>query len=92
MGRDPYARLQSVDPRTLSATQGNITRAGVRYYLGQKYENSGMTFADNDRPTNRVPMVYRRSNGENLILTGHHRAAAALLKGEPLRAIVVEEP
>lgn len=87
--------LQDVDPRTLHSTQPAITRAGVRHYLSGEYEKSGTTYADQGNVGNRFPVVYRRSRegtdvADDLLLSGHHRATAALIKGQPLRARVVE--
>jgi hypothetical protein len=78
--------LHEVDPVTLHSTQPRITRAGVDYYLGGQYERTGTTFADMHDAGNRYPVVYERDDGKNLLLSGHHRGTAALLKGEPLRA------
>jgi hypothetical protein len=84
--------LSEVDPRTLRATQPMIHRPGVEHYMGSEYGETGHTFADNDKIGNKFPLVYQREDGQNLILSGHHRAAAALAKGEPLRAIVGQGP
>lgn len=84
--------LSEVDPRNLHSTQPNITRQGVDYYMGTEYERTGSTFADQGQAGNRYPVVYSREDGQNLALSGHHRAAAALLRGENLRAIHVEGP
>jgi hypothetical protein len=87
--------LRDVDPRTLHSTQPAITRAGVKHYLSGEYEKSGTTFADQGNVGNRFPVVYRRSREgtdqvDDILLSGHHRATAALIKGQPLRARVVE--
>jgi hypothetical protein len=79
--------LVDIDPRTLSASQPMVTRSGVEYYSGQEYDRTGETFADNEKAGNRFPVVYSRNDGTNIILSGHHRATAALLQGRPLRAI-----
>lgn len=84
--------LTEVDPRNLHSTQPSITRQGVDYYMGDEYERTGTTFADQGNAGNRYPVVYSREDGQNLALSGHHRAAAALLRGETLRAIQVEGP
>lgn len=86
-------QLVEVDPRNLYSIQSGLSLDGMRYYMGDTYARTGETFADRDRPTNRFPIVYhRRRNNQYVLLTGNHRAAAALLKGEMLRAILVEEP
>lgn len=89
--------LSSVDPRNLHATQPMITRGGVSHYMGPEYAQTGRTFADHEMVGNVHPVVYRRpslTGGEpqNLILSGHHRAAAALLQGNQFHARVIEGP
>ncbi len=82
-------KLVPVDPRTLHKTQPSVVRAGVQHYLSDPtsvYDDS------HGGAANRYPIVYTRSNGQNIILTGHHRATAALLKGQPLQAIHVIDP
>lgn len=86
-----------VDPRDLHATQPGITRAGVMHYLGDDYRRTGRTYADHDQAGNRHPVVYRREDlhgrdPQNLLLSGHHRAAAALLTGQQFRVRLVEGP
>lgn len=84
--------LSEVDPRDLRSTQPMVTREGVEYYSGDTYAQTGRTFAEQGNVGNRHPFIYRREDGQNLILAGHHRAAAALVQGRPLRAQVVEGP
>lgn len=87
-----------IDPRGVRATQPSITKGGVKYYAeDETYRETGETYADKANVGNKFPMVYQREGkdgrpGENLLLSGHHRAAAALVKGEPLRAIIVRGP
>lgn len=89
--KDPQIRL--VDPTGLRSTQPSITRAGVAYYLDNPdYYLTGETYADGDVAMNKYPVIYRRFDGQDLILSGHHRAAAAALLGTPLRATVVDGP
>ena len=78
-------RLQKVDPRTVRATQPEITRQGVAHYLG-----SNEIFRDAHQAGNQHPVVYRRDDGVTLLLSGHHRAARSLLRGEDMDAIVAE--
>lgn len=90
--------LEEVDPTNLRATQREITKGGVEYYTGRQYDRTGETYADKANPGNRFPLVYKRepvrpgAEPEHLLLSGHHRAAAALAEGRPLRAITVTGP
>lgn len=92
--REALARpiLESVDPRMLYATQPNLVRAHFDYYMGETYRQTGRTSADQASTVNAFPVVWVNKRGERLIVSGHHRAAAALAKGESLPAIVVREP
>lgn len=74
---------EPIDPRELRSTQPNITYAGVKHYI-----DSSEVYKDRDNAGNRNPVVYER-NGERMILSGHHRAAKALLHGEQFNAVVV---
>lgn len=87
------ARLEDVDPRWLHMSQSAVTAPGVRYYLEDPdYRASGITYADRHRPGNAFPLVYQRAGmGDRVILAGHHRAAAALGLGRPLKALVVRD-
>jgi hypothetical protein len=84
--------LRELDPRYLIGTQSGITLDGLQYYMGDEYEETGQVYRDRDQAGNVYPVVYERESErgiEPLILSGHHRASAALLKGEALRALVV---
>lgn len=83
--------LTDIDPRVLRASQPNVTRAGVAYYMSPQFEQTGRTFADQSHLGNQHPLVYSRE-GQEVLLSGHHRAAAALLKGQPLRARRISGP
>jgi hypothetical protein len=89
-------QLRSFDPRTLSATQPSVTRAGVAHYMqGGEYERSGQTFADQGQAGNQYPFIYSRKEcadcpETHMILAGHHRATSALLRGEQLHALHAE--
>ena len=85
-------QLEDVDPRPLRATQPNIIREHVNYYMGKEYERTGRTAADPHNIGNKYPTIYVRPSGQWDILSGHHRATAALLKGEALRARVIRQP
>lgn len=84
--------VEEVDPRYLHATQPNVTRAGVDHYMHSDYETTGETYADRGNLGNQFPVVYRRDDGINLLLSGHHRATKALIAGEALRARTVDGP
>jgi hypothetical protein len=89
--QDPSRHMREVDPRFLHANQPEVTRAGVQYYMRPEYHETGRTFADMHMAGNRYPFVYTKRSGENVILSGHHRATAALLHGKQFRAIHIEE-
>lgn len=79
------AQLKAYDPRELSATQPSVVRGGVQHYLsGQEG-----TFADSGNAGNETPVVYEREGGTKMLLSGHHRAVKALLRGEQFHAIPV---
>lgn len=77
--------LAALDPRELWATQPWLLRHHVEYYTSGIWERTGETSADMDDDTNRFPIVLHDSQGRPVILTGHHRAAAALIEGRKLR-------
>jgi len=92
--RDNHLAL--LDPRTLMGGQPSITHRGVEYYMGDEYERTGRTYADYSSG-NAIPTVYEARHPqfghlERTIMGGHHRATAALLKGEPLLAVHVKAP
>ena len=89
--RDPSRLIRDLDPRNLHATQPWVTRAGVNFYMGDTYRQTGRTFADMNQAGNRFPVVYTDDQGRNKLLSGHHRATAALLRGDQFRAIHIEE-
>ncbi len=92
VGARSLGDVELVDPSQLHATQSWVTKPGVLYYLGDNYELTGETYADKHLALNRFPVVYVRSDGEARLLSGHHRSTAALLRQEPVLAIVVREP
>ena len=93
-------KLQDIDPVDLRSTQPRILKQHVDYYLSDEYRKTGKTSQQESNVGNRYPFIYRRepnpinpeAGSENVILSGHHRAAAALVSGQPLRAIIVEGP
>lgn len=97
----PTTDVTDIDPRHLRATQPMVTRGGVQHYMeSDDWQQGGQTYADQNNPGNRVPVVYSRQNEfrtedwqpeyEHLLLSGHHRAGAALLQGKqfPARHII----
>lgn len=83
--------LRDVDPRALHSTQPSIVQHHLSHYMGSRYDLTGETSADSDNIGNRFPVILNRpSRSQRVILSGHHRATAALLKGRPLRALYVE--
>ena len=80
--------LEDVDPRNLKASQGSIVRSALTHYTDQQ-PGDDETFADKGNAGNRHPVVYEHDNGDQVILSGHHRAAKALFAGHPLRARIV---
>jgi hypothetical protein len=77
----------SVDPRTLHSTQPWVTLEGVRHYASGK---EGV-FANQDQYGNSNPVVYHRENQgrrTSMLLSGHHRATAALVAGKNLEGVI----
>ncbi len=87
-----HPAIDLVDPRTLWASQPYVLHSGVTYYLGHDWFRTGRTYADQQKPFNRLPVIERRSDGTDVILGGHHRSCAALLLGQPVLARVVVHP
>jgi len=89
---------EQIDPVHLHQTQSGILLPGVQHYVHHPdYWETGQTYADQGQVGNRVPIVYERTNPdhghrERFILSGHHRAAAAVGMGTPLLAHVVHAP
>ena len=82
------AVLAEVDPTTLNANQSWIVAEHVAYYLTDQWHVTGRTSADQWEIMNRFPLVLPDYRGRPTIMAGHHRAAAAMLRGEPLVARV----
>lgn len=77
--------IAEFDPRYLHGSQPSVTSSGVLHYLEQG--QSGPLYADEHDVGNQFPFVYiHEGTGEMRLLGGHHRAASALLKGQPLVA------
>jgi hypothetical protein len=92
-GMKGFAHPENVDPRWLHMSQDAVTSHIVRHYAeNPEYRETGMTHSDQGNVGNRIPLVYQRAeHGDRTILSGHHRAAAALAQGKPLRALVVRD-
>jgi hypothetical protein len=81
----PSTHVFGFDPRKLHATQPWVTKEGTRHYL--RHGTSGPLYADKDNVGNYMPLVYvHRNTGQMRLLSGHHRATAALIKGQELPA------
>jgi len=81
-----------LDDPNLRSTQPSVTRAGVQHYMSDDYRTHGTLYAQQENVGNQKPMVYHRDDGQSLLLSGHHRATAALLGDLPLGAIHVHGP
>lgn len=84
-GRAP---VEDVDPRGLVATQPFVTSAGLDHYLSDDYARTGRLHDNSRGPSNDHPIVVHW-NDRRYLLSGHHRATAALLRGMPFPARVV---
>ena len=79
--------LQEIDPRGLMATQQFVTHGGMYHYLN---DTTGSLYADQFQASNQFPAIFEDADtGERRILTGHHRATAALIQGNPVLARLV---
>ncbi len=76
----PRGEWREVKPRELYATQATVERAKVAKLLGQSFSGG---------EDERQPYVVR-VQGRHYLVDGHHRAAAALLRGEELGAEVAD--
>jgi len=87
----PEAPLEQVDPEPLHSSQPWILKQHVEYYSTDHYKQTGETASDKGSDLNKFPTVYDRKDGKRVIVSGHHRAAAALLQGQQFPARVVRE-
>ena len=78
--------IRPQDPRQLHATQTGLTRGGVGHYMSDEYAQTGRMHADGSNVGNVNPVMYHKKDGRSLILSGHHRAGAALLQGKQFDA------
>jgi hypothetical protein len=92
-GMRGFAHPENIDTRWLQMSQDAVAHHVVKHYAeNPEYHDTGVTFADQEHKGNRIPLVYQREeHGDRTILSGHHRAAAALAMGKPLRALVVRD-
>lgn len=77
--------VESLDPRELVATQDSVRSDGLSHYLSDAYAKTGELFDKTRDATNDIPTVVGLMR-RKFLLSGHHRAVAALLRGEPLEA------
>ena len=87
-----YVGPQDLGDIALRATQPSVTRAGVSHYMSDDYRLKGSLYSDHHQLGNQTPMIYHREDGISMLLSGHHRAVAALLGGHDLNAIHVHGP
>lgn len=81
---------RAVDPRSLHATQPGLVRAATSHYMSGDYERTGETYADQNNSGNRQPVVFHDlDSGRNVLMSGHHRGAAHLLRGEQFNVLWV---
>lgn len=89
------AHPEEIDPVHLFKNQPNVTLGGVSHYVNHPdWWQRGETYADSGQAGNKVPIIYERTSPqhghrERYILSGHHRAAAALGLGIPLIGRIV---
>lgn len=78
------------DPRRIDyASQPGITKAGVEHYMD--HPDEPFSGAGAKKPGNIDPVIFHDlDTGKNTILSGHHRATAALLSGRTMRAVYYE--
>jgi hypothetical protein len=84
--------LVEVDPHTLSgvhASQPGIQHGALSHYLNQN-QFGGDLFDKSQGVSNDFPVVFNNEDtGEKTLLSGHHRATAALIQGRELRGRIV---
>jgi hypothetical protein len=86
---------EAIDPRSLHSTQSWVTREATAHYMKPENRAKGTLFADQHDPGNQHPVIYSRHEGEgreptHMLLSGHHRATAALLQGRQFTGIRIE--
>lgn len=78
--------LEELDPRALRCSQSGLVRHHVDYYGTGRWELTGRTSADHLVELNRFPVIVRAESGYDVIVSGHHRSAAALIAGRTVLA------
>lgn len=82
-GPSDTSSMRTFDPRMLHANQPSLVVAPFLHYFNRE---PGLA-RDKEQVGNLHPFVYiHRGTGVHRLLSGHHRAAAALLRGKPLHA------
>jgi hypothetical protein len=77
--------IHDLDPRELTGTQHGLQGGAMSHYLKHSYGENAKLFDNSQGSGNDRPVVVGFMK-RKFIMSGHHRAAAALLKGEPLQA------
>jgi hypothetical protein len=77
--------VEDLDPRNVVSTQDGLQIGALEHYLSPSYRERGEVYDKSQGPANDHPVVLGFMR-RNFLLTGHHRAAASLLSGEPLKA------
>jgi hypothetical protein len=72
--------LVDVEPWTLCATQDSVRSDALGHYMTDAYRRMGALFDTASGSANDDPVVLE-VDGRRLVLTGHHRTVAALLRG-----------
>lgn len=87
--KDPAA-VREFDPREIDyASQPSVTEKGVRWYLS--HPDKPFNDAEANNPGNKTPVIFHDTETDtNTLLSGHHRATAAMLAGRKLKAVYYE--
>lgn len=75
--------IQQFAAHELVGTQDGLQSGALSHYLSDKYAETKETYDKSRGEDNDIPVVVGFMRNKYL-MTGHHRAAAALFKGEPL--------
>ena len=76
--------LAEIDPRDLWSSQPWVLRRHADHYLTGRWERTGKISADGHAELNQFPVVVLDHCQRSVIVSGHHRATAALVEGRPL--------